>query len=386
MLSSCEGEAPAATPSTRSTTAVATTPTPGPTLTTTSTPSPTSAPLDELEVAYLYDAELDGAEATATAPYQAAELAFDGAADDPALAAPPRLVAFDVRGGDPDRLDEIADAIAEDPRFVAALVAPRIVGQAELVSRLEVPVVSLASRDGVTARAPGSWIRLVPPLEVLGDAAGTWVADDVRDDPLCVSPGEDGSRFAADAAAAADATDVEPSMPPAEVSAATCGAVVWTGDTDDAVTLVTALGRPRPAVVGGPALRDPRFVRDAGPAANGTLAVCGCADVSTSLSLPAQRFVQVFQSEYGLPPGPGAVESWDAAHLLVRSLDGVTTPQGLSESLAEVRRFDGLGGEYAIGGDGELANPQAHVYRYRVEGGRWVSAADADAEASGKAA
>jgi branched-chain amino acid transport system substrate-binding protein len=223
----------------------------------------------------------------------------------------------------------------------------------------------------------------VPPVDVLAHAAGTWVADDVRDGPLCVSPGHDGSRFAADAAAAADATEVEASMPPAEASTTACGAVVWTGDTDEAVTLVTALGRPRPTIVGGPAIRDPRFVRDAGPAANGTLAVCGCADVSTSLSLPAQRFVQVFQSEYGLSPGPGAVESWDAAHLLVRALDGVTTPQALTDALSGVRTFDGLGGEYAVGLDGELANPQAHVYRYRVEGGRWVSASEADAEASG---
>jgi hypothetical protein len=344
----------------------------------TSSPSE-EPPLDELEIAYLYDAELEGAEATATAPYQAAELAFDGAADDAGLAAPPQLVAFDIRGGDPERLDEIASAIAEEPRFVAAIVAPRVVGQDQLVSRLDVPVVSLASRDQVVDRAPGAWIRLVPPVDVLGQAAGAWVADDVRDDPLCVSPGEDGSRFAPAVAAASDAADVEPSIAASDVSSTTCGAVVWTGDTDDAVALVTTLGRPRPTVVGGPALRDPRFVRDAGPAANGTLAVCGCADVSTSLSLPAQRFVQVFQSEYGLPPGPGAVEAWDAAHLLVRGLDGVTTPHELTEALSGVRRFDGLGGVYAVGPDGELANAQAHVYRYRVDGGRWA-AAPADGE------
>ena len=370
LLAGCEGEAPAATPS-RSTTGATTIP-----ATPSTTPSPTPAPLDELDIAYVYDAELEGAEATATAPYQAVELAFDAAANDGALVAPLRLVAFDVRGGDADRLDEIASAIADDPRFVGAIVSPDVVGQAAVVSRLQVPVLSLSSRDRVEGRHPGTWIRLVPPVDVLGRAAGAWVAPDIAADPLCVSPGDDGSRFASAAASASGAKHVEPSISPGEVTAQTCGAVVWAGDVDAAIELVSSLGRPRPTVVGGPTIRDPRFVREAGPAANGTLSVCGCADLSTSLSLRAQRFVQVFQSEYGLSPGPGAVEAWDGARLLVRALAGVTTPADLASALAEVRAFDGLGGRYEIAPDGELSNAQAHVYRYRVEGGRWVSAVD----------
>lgn len=373
MLTGCEAGAPAvARPSTSAVdTTVASTSTPvTPAVTETAPPSP-----DELLVAYLYDASLEGAAAAATSPYQAAELAFDAASADGVTPTPVRLVAFDLEAGI-ERIDHSIGEIAGEPAYVAAIVAPRLVGQAAIVERLDVPAISLAPRDAVQDAAPGSWLRLVPSVDVLGSVAGAWAADRVEvHGTLCPSPAAaDGSRFGRAAAAAADGRlEVTEPVAPVEAAAPACDAVIWTGDTDAGIALVGALGRPRPVVVGGPALLDPRFVRETGPAANGTLAVCGCADVSTSLSLRAQRFVQVFQSAYGLAPGPGAVEAWDGAHVVIRALASADTRAEVQAALAEVSVFDGLGGMYQLAPGGELAHPERRVSRYRVEAGRWVA-------------
>jgi ABC-type branched-subunit amino acid transport system substrate-binding protein len=94
--------------------------------------------------------------------------------------------------------------------------------------------------------------------------------------------------------------------------------------------------------------------------------------VSTALGLGAQRFIQDYQSEFGTPPGPYAVEAWDAAHMLIEALEGAgSSRESLLARLASITRFEGLGRAYAFVG-GELARPADAVRVYRVEGGRWT--------------
>ncbi|HYF10957.1 MAG TPA: hypothetical protein VEC09_01515, partial [Actinomycetota bacterium] len=238
LAASCEREAPAATPS-----RPATSPS-----TATATESPTPQP-DELLVAYLYDREVDALDAASTAPYQAAQLAFDAAASAEASAAAVELAAIDVA----DRsVDEVAATIADDAAYVAAIVAPRLIGQAGIVDALEVPVVSLSSRDRV-ATEPGAWRRLVPTTEHLGMTAGAWAVA-LGGGDVCVVPAPtDGSRFATAAARAVrDAGgDVLP-LDGADAGVDPCGAIVWTTGYEDAIVTLHALGRPRPSFIGGP--------------------------------------------------------------------------------------------------------------------------------------
>lgn len=359
LAASCEREAPAATPS-----RPATSPT-----TATATEAPIPQP-DELLVAYLYDREVDALDAASTAPYQAAQLAFDAAASGEAPATAVELAAIDVS----DRsVDEISATIREDEAYVAAIVAPRVIGQAAIVDALDVPVVSLSSRDRV-ATEPGAWRRLVPTTKHLGMTAGAWAAALGHGD-VCVGPvPTDGSRFATAAVRAVQDAggDVLPARG-GDPGVDHCGAIVWTTGYEDAVFTLDALGRPRPFFIGGPELRAHDFLETAGPAANGVGAVCACADVSTSLRLVDQRFVQVFQAEHGVPPGPGAVEAWDAANLLVEAIaDAGPSRDALAPWVASRTRFDGLGGTYLFAPSGELADPADRTFRYRVEGGRWV--------------
>jgi hypothetical protein len=41
--------------------------------------------------------------------------------------------------------------------------------------------------------------------------------------------------------------------------------------------------------------------------------------------------------------------------------------------IADLHRFDGLGGTYRFDASGELADPAARIVRYRVGGGRWLA-------------
>jgi branched-chain amino acid transport system substrate-binding protein len=131
-------------------------------------------------------------------------------------------------------------------------------------------------------------------------------------------------------------------------------------------------------LVGGSGLREPGFLELAVAVADGTTSFCSCADVSTSLELAAQRFIQDYQSEYGSAPGPYAVEGWDAARVLIRVLDeGGATRADLVARIATTTAADGLAGAYVFAG-GELADPESAIRKYTVEGGRWVPAATGD--------
>jgi ABC-type branched-subunit amino acid transport system substrate-binding protein len=161
-----------------------------------------------------------------------------------------------------------------------------------------------------------------------------------------------------------------------EVLSLECWTVVWTGDGIGGAELAVSIEDappPSPILIGGPGLREPDFLGEAGTAAEGVIAFCSCADVSTALGLGAQRFIQDYQSEFGTPPGPYAVEAWDAAHMLIEGLDtGGPSGEGLIARLASTPRFEGLGRAYAFTG-GELTQPADAVLVYRVKGGRWTA-------------
>jgi branched-chain amino acid transport system substrate-binding protein len=208
---------------------------------------------------------------------------------------------------------------------------------------------------------------------------GTAVGDAVATTRLarhgvCLAPGvPDGSLFAHAVARALGRDPVDETPTAAAIRSSGCRVIAWTGDATTAGQTLLDLARPRPRVIGGTALREPAFLELAGTTAGGVEAICGCADVSTSLALAAQRFVQDFQSEYGRAPGPGAVEGWDAAHLLLNAIRlGGSTAAGVDAWIGGVTSFDGLGGRYRFSPDGELANADRHLERYRVVGGRWV--------------
>jgi ABC-type branched-subunit amino acid transport system substrate-binding protein len=369
LLSACETAAPAATDPSSSPTS------PTPAEPTASAP----APVSELKVAYIRDLSPEGALAATSPAEQALELSFATATLQQDGSPPIEVVPVDTQG-DPALAAESARAIAADPAFVAAVAGPGLTGQETIASILgvaEVPLLSLSAHGSATGAPPGTWLRLVAPVQAEAVAlASTSTGLKAARLGICVVAvpttgsafGPAAERILVRETGATEVTDV------AGVEDAGCGVVVWTGDAAGAARFATALAGldAAPRLVGGVALREPIFLEEAGPAAEGARSICSCTDVSTSLALAAQRFIQDFQSEHGSSPGPFAVEAWDAAHLLLRGLgESGGSPAELAGWLAAVSAFDGLVGRYVLR-DGELADPTASMRVSRVDGGRWV--------------
>jgi branched-chain amino acid transport system substrate-binding protein len=364
LLSACESPAPAAPGSTDASTVSG------------------GARLEAAEpkVAFVQDLSPDGAIERLLPTLQAIELAFATASTSSDGSISVEVVRFDTQG-DPASTGDVAAEIAADETFVAAFAAPGLGDQRELVATLgaaDVPVLSLSARDGVGAPEPGDWFRFVPTLRsqaaVLASAASGLGMSRLG---ICLAETPaDGTIYANTIRRTLDGT-VTGTATASEAIDAGCGTVIWSGDAAGGSALIVALARveraSRPVVIGGPSLLDPIFLELVGPAAEGVRAVCSCADVSTSLDLEAQRFIQDFQSEFGSPPVPYAVEGWDAAGLLLEAIREAGTTRGaITAWLSGVESYQGLGGAYAFEG-GELTDPARTEHQYRVVGGRWVT-------------
>jgi branched-chain amino acid transport system substrate-binding protein len=343
-------------------------PAPSPTRSQSSTPSPPT----DLAAAFIQDLSQDGSPERTQPALQAIELAFAAASPD----TPVDVVTFDT-DGDAAAAVGVAREIAGDPRYVAAFAAPGLGDQAEVVAVLGpagVPLLSLSARGTVEASQAGKWLRFVAPLDAqaraLADAVSTLRAS--RRGVCLVSAPPDGTTYAREVRRLlpeeADVVDID------DLAVAACGVAVWTGGPEGGAELASTVGAD-PVVVGGPGLREPRFLDLAGSASDGTTSFCSCADVSTSLALEAQRFIQDYQSEFGSAPGPYAVEAWDAARLLIRVLAaGAVVREDVVAGLATATVVQGLAGPYVFR-DGELDDPESAVRRYVLEGGRWVEVA-----------
>jgi ABC-type branched-subunit amino acid transport system substrate-binding protein len=339
------------------------------------TDSPSPLLSEPIKVAFVQDLSPEGALERTLPAFNAVELAFSNAALDDDGDVTTVLVAFDV-AGDPAAAEDVAAEVVGDPRFVAAIAAPHLGAQEALARGLgEVPLLTLSAGGDLIDLEPGTRVRFVAPVRDQAIALANLALSRPRSRRgVCLAPAAaDGARFDGFVTRALDpeadpigASDAD------AVLAAGCGVVVWTGEGIGGAGLVLDLDGTTIAVVGGSGLLDADFIEDAGSSAEGVLSVCSCADVSTSLDLVAQRFIQDYQSEYGSPPGPFAVEAWDAAHLLLQTLREPTPSRtAVANSIAETSSFDGLGGTYRFEG-GELARPGASIRIYRVEGGRWI--------------
>jgi branched-chain amino acid transport system substrate-binding protein len=355
--------------------------------------SPTSSTPALVKVAFIEDLSSEEAEGRVLPSLQAAGLALSNATLGGALAVGVDLVPMDTQG-DPSRTNDIVDEIATDPAYVAALIAPYLNDQAGLAEALDgagVPTLSLSSGQpslgmgGLTA-----WRRIVANRAEETAALAAYVtALPAAGGGPCIARGPDpqDARLADRVARAlGSGSSVIVADPESASTAATAiadrgfGVVVWAGSVSIAEALRTALTQRGADVVlvGGDDLKDDAYPDVVGPAGDGTVAFCPCADLSSSTSLSAQRFIQDYQAEHGLPPGPYAAEAWDAAKMLVRALGSGATSRGeLLAFLDASGPFQGLANRYEFAPGGELTSAAAIVHAYRDRGGRWIELAPA---------
>ena len=309
------------------------------------------------------------------------------------------LVEFDT-AGDPEAAAEMARAVAADPDFVLAVIAPFWSEPLEVSSILAeagVPTLSLspesASPWSSTTPPEGDaaelWRRFVPDriaeTELLGETAAA--ASGESSQPVCLVT--DGSGHASAMASAVDTAlahatlvieGTDPLGAAATVGSADCALVVHTGFPQAARDFHAAMRGSDPSTgrtidLAGAALKTiVPLLSDGGSAPVVRAVACACADVSLATDLASRTFVNAYQSEHGLAPGVYAVEAWDAGTVVAEALrSGVSTRADMRERLRPITSVEGLAETYIFDVDGERVDARAAMYT--AAGTRWIPGA-----------
>lgn len=153
-----------------------------------------------------------------------------------------------------------------------------------------------------------------------------------------------------------------------------CPVLAWTGGTAGAEALLSRLPEDPALVVGAS-----RIGTDDGlalaTAGRDVITACACASVNLSLEPEHMRFVHDLQAASGAPPGPFAVEAYDAGRFLVDLLAGAGSDdprEMLAAALEEPPEIPGLAGSYRFEPDGSRAPDTLRMGAWRAVGSRWL--------------
>jgi branched-chain amino acid transport system substrate-binding protein len=355
-------------------------------------PPHTAPPPTAVKIAFIEDlAPQDGPTLVAPA-FQGAKLGFDNATLSAGLPVTVQLVALDTQG-DASVATDIANQIARDPTYVGAIAAPLLSQQGEigdLLNAAGVPTISLSAlAPDISSRGWTTWRRAVATVVDQGRALARWVdTRSPRGTGVCMA--SDGTMASRALLGAVETSLRErvvlrwrlrpsssgPGGVAAAVSASGCGTVVWGGGPGYGAVLrewLVQAGLGKLGFVGGDAMKAPVYLSIAGGIGRRAVVGCPCVDVTTSTALAARRFIQNYQADFGLPPGPYSAEGWDVAGMFEQAFrSDASTRAAVRDALFSRDRFDGLAGEYRFLPDGELTSPSTAVHLFRDEGGRWI--------------
>ena len=331
---------------------------------------------------------------------------FDGSAPDADLVTSPALAGLELAAREAGgveieplnvglRRDEVMASLrtlGEDRGVVAAVVAPWTAppaGAVELLAAEGVPVITFSWAWGPPEEGEGLWHSFVPErareaVILLSGATGLapegtalcLAGDDhVTSRALLTTAQELGEAAGEPELMFSGVAETERAATAGPVAArirdAGCPILVWIGGTPGAVSVLSSLPDP-PSVVGTSRMKTDDGLELASSEVE-VFTVCACADVSLSMDPRWQRFVHDLQAESGAPPGPFAVEAYDAGRLLIGLLDGTDgTRRGLASALDDLTRFGGLTGAYHFESDGSRAPKPLTIGIRRAAGSRWL--------------
>jgi substrate-binding family protein len=331
---------------------------------------------------------------------------FDGSTPDAALVTSPALAGLELAAHEAGRIEiqpvnvgldreEVTASLrslGDDRGVFATVVAPWTApppGAIELLGAEGVPVVTLSWAWGPPTDGDGRWVSFVAgrgreAVITLSGAAGS-VPEDAA---ACLAgDGHLTSRALLETAAQLGLAAGDPrflmagiassgraataEVVAARIRQAGCPVLVWVGGTPVAASVLSSIPNP-PSVVGTSRMKTDDALEIASSGVE-LFTVCACADVTLSTEPRWQRFVHDLQAESGAPPGPFAVEAYDAGRLLIESIersDG--TRQSLAFALNDLTRFAGLAGAYTFESDGSRAPEPSVVGIWRAAGSRWL--------------
>ncbi|MFH8370813.1 bifunctional serine/threonine-protein kinase/ABC transporter substrate-binding protein [Streptomyces sp. NPDC018031] len=149
-------------------------------------------------------------------------------------------------------------------------------------------------------------------------------------------------------------------------------AIIYGGSWPDGARFARSLRKARydGLVLGTQALHDPRFLREAGDAAEGWLLVSTVIDATAPAAGPrARAFARDFRTRFGTAPAPYAAEAYDAVRLLARHVDGLDRERVTREDVLPVLRkgrYDGVSKTYMFNeADGVFRGDGTFFYQVR---------------------
>ncbi|MER7177675.1 bifunctional serine/threonine-protein kinase/ABC transporter substrate-binding protein [Streptomyces mesophilus] len=297
-------------------------------------------------------------------------------------------------GGDPARAARVAKdfTLAQD---ILAVIGPTTDDTARAVLKvydesylaqvavspgaMDLTVPSLASRSLLQARPLDA--HVAQPYAALAAAAGVKVLGLVQDRTVGVLGWETaaittsslrGTKIAGyPRVVPAHTKEFEPVV--ADMLDAGCDGFVFAGGPDAAAVFAREL-----AAAGFDGLRlapqsvlDPRFLKDAGEAAEGWQLTASFVDPAAVPEL--EPFTKAFTKRYGRPPGYQAAEAYDAVNLIIEGLLATGRKRPAREALTRrLRKSTYKGLTKTHGFDPEVGSfTQWSVHRYEVAGGRF---------------
>jgi hypothetical protein len=337
-----------------------------------------------------------GTDATGTA----IAFLFDGSASDAELVTSPALAGLELAaheaggvevepvnvGLDPEDVTASLRDLGDDRGVIAAVVAPWAAppdGAIDLLAAEGIPVVSLSWAWGPPREGKGFWVsfaagRAREAIILLNARPGPTVClagdDDVTSRALLVTAEElgrgAGNPEIRTIGIVRTGRPATPEAVAARITGSGCTLLDWVGSADVAASVLASVAQP-PSVVG-----TSRMKTDAGleltSSGAAVFTVCACADVSLSIDPVALRFVHDLQAESGSPPGPFAVEAYDAGRLLIGLGGDAATRGRVAEGLDDLVRFRGLVDSYAFEPDGSRSPGSLRTGLWQAAGSRWL--------------
>ncbi len=346
-----------------------------------------------VKVAFFQDLSASGASQVVTPSYLGLRLALDPAGGQATTPAIPEVVALDTEG-DPAQAAELAHEVADDPSYVAAVIAPFWAEPIEVGNILDAAGIPTLSLSGLDPNLPdqgwGNWRRLVAAMgRQVSSFASALRASSRRAAGICVVG--DGSTYSGIVSASLreeiggapqgvfsatldDETTADKVVD--QLGKAGCDTIAWTGYAPGAIALSTALADTRSKglpVIGMDAMKADAYLTATAGAGEGTIVTCACVDLASSTSPDVGRFIHDYQSEYGSPPGAYGAEGWDAGAILADAFaSGAVDRLSVASRLAVDRSYRGLANTYRFASDGELDQSSTSIHVFRAEGVRWV--------------
>ncbi len=286
-----------------------------------------------------------------------------------------QLKTFDTQG-DPGRAEEVGRQIVNDA-FTIGMIGPQFSQDVQSTGAIfdnagMVAVTASATSVGLADNGWRTFFRGLGNDGVQGAAVGNYLRRELGSERVCVV--DDGSEYglglanavretlggAADPRCAASLRGDDQSITDAvgAIQGQSPDAVFFAGYAPQAATLVRQLrdAGVTASFVGGDAVKDDQFMREAGAAAADSVLSCSCAPVP-------EGFVEEYTARFGAEPGPFSAGGYDLGPVLLRGIDsGAITRPAL---LDFVRNYDGQGLQrrYQWTDTGELTSTMVWIYR-----------------------